>query len=76
MADLVCEAFDLNIYFHSELRLSISGKDVPEDVKARLLKLHEENVALKEQLSTTQSKLTKAKNVISRPCLSLDIIKS
>ena len=47
----------------SDLRLSINGKDVPEDVKARLLKLHEENIALKEQLSTTQSKLTKAKAV-------------
>ena len=47
----------------SDLRLSVNAKDIPEDVKARLLRLHEENVALKEQLSTTQTKLTKAKNV-------------
>ncbi|KAL5511421.1 hypothetical protein ACEPAH_4637 [Sanghuangporus vaninii] len=50
----------------SELRLSINGKDVPEDVKARLLKLHEENITLKEQLSTAQSKLAKAKNFIKQ----------
>ena len=48
---------------YSDLRASINGKDVPEDVKARLLKLHEENIVLKEQLSTSQSKLTKAKAV-------------
>ncbi|KAH8108457.1 HOOK-domain-containing protein [Phellopilus nigrolimitatus] len=50
----------------SDLRASINGKDVPEDVKARILKLHEENVALKEQLSTTQSKLSKARNFIKQ----------
>lgn len=50
-------------YMYSDLRASINGKDVPEDVKARLLKLHEENIVLKEQLSTSQSKLTKAKAV-------------
>ena len=47
----------------SDLRASVNGKDIPEDIKARLLNLHEENVALKEQLSTTQAKLTKAKTV-------------
>ena len=52
-----------NNYLNSDLRASINGKDVPEDVKARLLKLHEDNIVLKEQLSTTQSKLTKAKAV-------------
>ncbi|EJD02105.1 HOOK-domain-containing protein [Fomitiporia mediterranea MF3/22] len=50
----------------SELRLSVNGKDIPEDVKARLLKLHEENVALKEQLSTSQAKLTKARAFIKQ----------
>lgn len=47
----------------SDLRASVNGNDVPEDIKARLLRLHEENVAIKEQLNTTQGKLTKAKAV-------------
>ena len=47
----------------SDLRATLNGKDIPEDVKARLLKLHEDNVVLKEQLSTTKSKLAKAKTV-------------
>lgn len=36
---------------------------MPEDVKARLLALHEENLNVKEQLKTTQDKLAKAKTV-------------
>lgn len=47
-----------------DLRASISGRDVPEDVKARLLALHEENQNVKEQLKTTQEKLGKAKQFI------------
>lgn len=47
----------------SDLRATLNGKELPEDIKARLLKMHEDNVILKEQLSTTQSKLTKARNV-------------
>ncbi|RDB21492.1 Protein Hook 3 [Hypsizygus marmoreus] len=47
-----------------DLRASISGKDVPEDIKSRLLALHEENVNLKEAHKTAQEKLTKAKNFI------------
>ncbi|KAI5983865.1 HOOK-domain-containing protein [Pisolithus albus] len=47
-----------------DLRASISGTDVPEDVKARLLALHEENQNVKEQLKTTQEKLGKAKQFI------------
>ncbi|KAI6126211.1 HOOK-domain-containing protein [Pisolithus croceorrhizus] len=47
-----------------DLRASISGRDVPEDVKARLLALHEENQNVKEQLKTTQEKLAKAKQFI------------
>ncbi|KAI5124070.1 hypothetical protein M0805_003897 [Coniferiporia weirii] len=50
----------------SDLRASINGKDLPEDVKARLLKMHEENVVLKEQLSTVQNKLTKARAFIKQ----------
>ncbi|KAG5645038.1 hypothetical protein DXG03_007217 [Asterophora parasitica] len=47
-----------------DLRASISGKDVPEDIKARLLALHEENVNLKEAHKTAQEKLSKAKAFI------------
>ena len=47
----------------SDLRATLNGKELPEDIKARLLKMHEESVVLKEQLSTTQAKLTKARNV-------------
>ncbi|KAG6910913.1 hypothetical protein DXG01_006596 [Tephrocybe rancida] len=47
-----------------DLRASISGKDIPEDIKARLLALHEENVNLKEQNKTSLEKLNKAKAFI------------
>ncbi|KAI0316800.1 HOOK-domain-containing protein [Amylostereum chailletii] len=47
-----------------ELRASLSGKDVPEDVKARILRMHEESVQLKEQLKTAQDKLVKARAFI------------
>ncbi|KAF9239598.1 hypothetical protein BU15DRAFT_87912 [Melanogaster broomeanus] len=47
-----------------DLRMSLSGKDVPEDVKARLLALHEENLNVKEQLKTSQEKLTKTRTFI------------
>ncbi|KAN0124012.1 HOOK domain containing protein [Russula decolorans] len=47
-----------------ELRSSMSGKGVPEDVKTRVLGLHEDNVQLREQLKTVQDKLTKARTFI------------
>ncbi|KIK63774.1 hypothetical protein GYMLUDRAFT_57431 [Collybiopsis luxurians FD-317 M1] len=47
-----------------DLRASLSGKDLPEDIKQRLLALHEDNVNLKESLKTTSEKLTKAKAFI------------
>ncbi|KAF9001979.1 HOOK protein-domain-containing protein [Cyathus striatus] len=47
-----------------DLRASISGKDLPEDIKARLLALHEENVNLKESYKTLNEKLTKARQFI------------
>jgi protein HOOK3 len=47
-----------------DLRASVSGKDVPEDIKTRLLTLHEDNVVIKEQLKTTQDKLAKARQFI------------
>ena len=50
-------------FCYSDLRASLSGKDVPEDIKQRMLALHEENVSLKEQYKTAQEKLVKAKAV-------------
>lgn len=47
----------------SDLRASLSGKDIPEDIKARLLRMHEDNVQLQEQLKTAQEKLVKARTV-------------
>lgn len=47
-----------------DLRATLSGKDLPEDIKSRLLSLHEENITLKEQLKTSQEKLVKAKQFI------------
>lgn len=47
----------------SDLRASLSGKDLPEDIKARLLALHEENVHLKEAKKTADENLKKAKAV-------------
>ena len=47
----------------SDLRASMSGKGVPEEVKSRVLGLHEDNVQLREQLKTVQDKLTKARTV-------------
>jgi protein HOOK3 len=45
------------------MRATLNGKDVPEEIKSRLLTLHEENVSLKEQNKTAQEKLLKAKAV-------------
>ncbi|KAJ7929345.1 HOOK protein-domain-containing protein [Mycena leptocephala] len=47
-----------------DLRASISGKDLPEDIKSRLLALHEENVNLKESYKTAQAQLGKARTFI------------
>lgn len=47
----------------SDLRAALSGKDIPENIKARLLAMHEENVTAREQLKTVQEKLSKARNV-------------
>jgi hypothetical protein len=45
------------------LRASLSGKDLPDDVKTRLLNSHEETVLLQEQVKTLTDKLNKAKQV-------------
>jgi protein HOOK3 len=47
----------------SDLRASLSTKDLPEDIKSRLLALHDDNVNLKEQYKASQDKLLKAKAV-------------
>lgn len=49
---------------YSDLRATIAGKDLPEDIKQRLLSMHEENLNLKESHRTLLDKLTKAKQVI------------
>lgn len=48
----------------SDLRASITGKDLPEDIKQRLLSMHEENLNLKESYKTLIDKLNKAKQVM------------
>lgn len=48
----------------TDLRASFAGKDLPEDIKTRLLGLHEENIQLKEQIKTTHEKLNRAKQFI------------
>ncbi|OAX41580.1 HOOK-domain-containing protein [Rhizopogon vinicolor AM-OR11-026] len=47
-----------------DMRASLSGKDMPEDIKARLLTMHEDNVVVKEALKTAQDKLAKARQFI------------
>ncbi len=49
---------------YSDLRATLAGKDLPEDVKQRLLAMHEENITLKESYKTAQEKLAKAKQFI------------
>ena len=51
------------ILLYRELRASLSGKDIPEDVRNRMLKMHEEHVLLQEQYKTVQEKLNKARQV-------------
>ena len=48
----------------SDLRATLSGKDLPEDIKSRLLAMHEENVNLKETNKTAQTQLQKARAFI------------
>ena len=48
----------------SDLRATLAGKDLPEDVKQRLLAMHEENVTLKESVKTIQDKYVKARQFI------------
>ncbi|EJD53364.1 HOOK-domain-containing protein, partial [Auricularia subglabra TFB-10046 SS5] len=47
-----------------DLRASLSGRDLPPDIKNRLLNQHEEVVRLTEAYKTAQEKLLKARNLI------------
>ncbi|KDR81389.1 hypothetical protein GALMADRAFT_239256 [Galerina marginata CBS 339.88] len=47
-----------------DLRATLAGKDLPEDIKQRLLAMHEENINLKESLKAASDKLSKAKQFI------------
>jgi protein HOOK3 len=49
--------------FISDLRATFSGKDIPEDIKSRLMSLHEENLSLNEKVKASHEKLVKAKAV-------------
>ncbi|KAJ3517791.1 hypothetical protein NLJ89_g265 [Agrocybe chaxingu] len=44
-----------------DLRAAMAGKDLPEDIKQKLLSMHEDNLNLKESYKTAQEKLAKAK---------------
>jgi protein HOOK3 len=46
------------------LRSTLAGKEIPEELKQRLLAMHEDNVLLREQVNSTNEKLTKAKAFI------------
>lgn len=48
---------------HGDLRMVLAGKDIPEDVKSKMMQLHEDNESLKEQLKTASEKLAKARHV-------------
>ncbi len=54
----------------------MSRKGVPEDVKSRVLGLHEDNVQLREQLKTVQDKLTKARTVRDVPFSTITFLLS
>ncbi|CAG8687283.1 15541_t:CDS:2, partial [Acaulospora colombiana] len=47
-----------------DLRMVLAGKDIPEDVKAKMMSLHEEASNAREQLKTANEKLTKARQFI------------
>ena len=61
-----------NLSICSDLKASLSGKDLPEDVKNKFLALHEENLQLKESFNSSQEKLKQARQVCypyrSSPC--------
>ncbi len=60
---MILSHWRLRAVLFRDLRASLSGKDIPEDIKARLLRMHEDNIQLQEQLKTSQEKLVKARAV-------------
>ena len=50
---------------HGDLRMVLAGKDIPEDVKAKMMQLHDDNESSKDQLKTANEKLAKARQVCS-----------
>jgi protein HOOK3 len=49
-----------------DLRAAMSGRDLPEDIKSRILGQHEDNIQLQEQIKTLNDKLLKAKQFIKQ----------
>ncbi|EIM82519.1 HOOK-domain-containing protein [Stereum hirsutum FP-91666 SS1] len=47
-----------------QLRSALAGRDVPEDIKAQIMKLHEDNMNAREQLKAMTEKFNKAKAFI------------
>ncbi|CAG7854040.1 Protein Hook homolog 3 Short=h-hook3; Short=hHK3 [Serendipita indica DSM 11827] len=47
-----------------DLRMVLAGKDIPEDVKAKMMALHEDAESVKEQLKVANDKLAKARQFI------------
>jgi protein HOOK3 len=50
----------------SDLRATMSGRDIPEDIKSRLLGQHEDNVTMQEQVKTLNAQLLKARQFIKQ----------
>lgn len=48
---------------YRQLRSALAGRDVPEDIKAQIMKLHEDNMNAREQLKVMTEKFNKAKAV-------------
>jgi protein HOOK3 len=48
---------------HGDLRIILAGKDIPEEVKSKMMQLHDDNESLKEQVKNASDKLAKARQV-------------
>ena len=52
---------------HGDLRMILAGKDIPEDVKSKMMQLHDDNESLKDQVKIASEKLAKARQVCHQP---------
>lgn len=52
---------------HGDLRMLLAGKDIPEDVKSKMMQLNDDNESLKDQVKTASEKLAKARQVCYLP---------